>query len=216
MSSPLSESEIARELADYRVVLPPDALQTLSLYLELLLQWNKKINLTGLKEPRTIVRRLFAESLYAANFVELKGWLVDIGSGAGFPGLALKLVAPDLRVTLIEARQKKCAFLKEVARQCGFDNVEVVAERFQAWAARQSADIGVNIITTRAVVASPELLQPTRNLLAPEGRLILFLTRDLASGVSQTPGFMWLPFEPYPSNASDGLQMASMVDACNI
>lgn len=183
-------------------------MEKLSLYLELLLRWNRKVNLTGLKDPRTIARRLFAESLYAANLIELKGWLVDVGSGAGFPGLALKLAAPDLRVTLIEARQKKCAFLKEVARQCAFSEVHVVAERFQSWAARQPADTRADIITTRAVDTSPELLQTARKLLAPNRFLVLFTSRALAARLCKTPGLSWLPFEAYPSDPSNGIQMA--------
>jgi 16S rRNA (guanine527-N7)-methyltransferase len=195
-------------LADYNVALAAPALEKLSLYLELLLRWNRKVNLTGLKDPRTIVRRLFAESLYAANLIELKGWLVDIGSGAGFPGLALKLAAPSLRVTLIEARQKKCAFLKEVAQQCGFDRVEVVAELFQSWAARQTAKRRADLITTRAVDTSPQLLQSAQKLLLPGGRLVLFTSRALAARLTRTPGLSWLPFEAYPADESNGLQMA--------
>ena len=144
MAAPLSEAEIARELAGFGLQLPPPAMAQLSRYLELLLQWNRRVNLTGLRDPREIVRRLFGESLAISRAVELRGWLVDVGSGAGFPGLALKLVAPDLRVTLVEARQKKCAFLKEVARQCGFAGVDVVAERFEGWVGRvaEKADGG--------------------------------------------------------------------------
>ncbi len=203
-------------MADYRVVLPPATLEKLSRYLELLLRWNRKVNLTGLQDPRTIVRRLFAESLYAANVIQLAGWLVDVGSGAGFPGLALKLIAPDLRVTLIEARHKKCAFLKEVARECGFAGVEVVAESFQLWAAGVSAATRADIITTRAVDVAPELLQACRKLLLPYGFLVLFTSPELAARIAQTPGWKWLPFEPYPPDASAGLQCASLqlTDKC--
>ncbi|HXE74877.1 MAG TPA: 16S rRNA (guanine(527)-N(7))-methyltransferase RsmG [Candidatus Xenobia bacterium] len=208
MPALLSEKEIARELADYNVALPPTALPKLSLYLELLLRWNCKVNLTGLKDPRTIVRRLFAESLYAVNVVELTGWLVDIGSGAGFPGLALKLAAPDLRVTLIEARQKKCAFLKEVARQCQFTNVEVVADRFEHWARRRAGSEQANLITTRAVVVSAELLHTTAMCLLPGGKLLVFTTPELARKIRKTADFEWIPFKPSPCDPNRGLQVA--------
>lgn len=208
MPSALSEKEIARELADYKVVLPSDALKNLAIYLELLLHWNRRVNLTGLKHPRTIVRRLFAESLYAANVVELAGWLVDIGSGAGFPGLAVKLVSPELRVTLVEARQKKCAFLKEVVGQCGFAEVEVAAERFETWAGSLPPQRQPGVITTRAVDMVPELLQIVNKLLAPGGSLVLFTTRQLAARITRAPGWEWLPFEPYPPDSSKGLQIA--------
>lgn len=195
MAAPLSEAEIARELAAFQIELSPPALSQLSLYLELLLHWNRRINLTGIRDPKTIVRRLFAESLCIAQAVELRGWLVDVGSGAGFPGLALKLAAPDLRVTLIEVRQKKCAFLKEVARQCGFAGVEVVAERFQEWAARVAAK--ADLITTRAVNVDAALLQAFKKLLAPRGRAVFLTSSKLASAIqAEQSDFHWSVFRP--------------------
>ena len=190
MAALLSEPEIAAELAAFDITLPSSALSQLSRYLELLLHWSRRVNLTGLRDPKTIVRRLFGESLCIARVVELRGWLVDVGSGAGFPGLALKLVAPELRVTLIEARQKKCAFLKEVARQCGFTQGEVVAERFEDWAAQESRR--ANLITTRAVKANADLLQTMKTLLAPGGKIVLLTTPDLASAIqAQEPALEW-------------------------
>ncbi|MGH9788588.1 MAG: 16S rRNA (guanine(527)-N(7))-methyltransferase RsmG [Candidatus Acidiferrales bacterium] len=182
MSAPLSHFEIARELAPFEITLSPPALSQLSRYLELLLRWNERINLTGIRDPNDMVRRLFGESLSIARAVELRGWLVDIGSGAGFPGLALKLMAPDLRVTLIEARQKKCAFLKQVALECGFTGVEVVAERFEDWA--RGAEMTADLITTRAVNVDRELLQNLKSILAPGGKAVFLTTADLAEEIS--------------------------------
>lgn len=200
MSPPLSESEIARELADFEIALPPPAMAQLSRYLELLLHWNRRVNLTGLRQPRAIVRRLFAESLYVSRVVELRGWLVDIGSGAGFPGLALKLVAPELRVTLVEARHKKCAFLKEVTRECGFAPVEVVAERFEDWAARQTK--AADIITTRAVERDAKLLAAIRQLLGPGGHAVFFTTAKLAKRLVSLGASS---FSPYPTETNRGI-----------
>jgi len=170
VAASLSEHEIARELASYQVELSPAALHQLSCYLELLLRWNQRINLTGYRDPHQIVRRLFGESLFLAQVIELRGWLVDVGSGAGFPGLALKLAAPDLRATLIESRRKKGAFMKEVARSCEFYNVDVVVERFESWARRPVGPGKPSIVTTRAVKPGRELLDLTRALLADQGK----------------------------------------------
>lgn len=197
----LSESEIAAELAAFDVTLPPPALSQLSCYLELLLRWNLRINLTGLRDPETIVRRLFGESLRIARAVELRGRLVDIGSGAGFPGLALKLVAPEMRVTLIEARQKKCAFLKEVVRQCGFSHVEVVAKRFEEWARREEGT--ADLITTRAVTVDAKLLQAAKTLLAPAGKAILLTTPELARAIqTEHSGWLWVAIPPAHSGSA--------------
>jgi len=200
VAAPLSEAEIASELAPFGIVLPPPGLSQLSRYLELLMRWNKRINLTGIRDPRTIVRRLFAESLCIARAVDLRGWLVDVGSGAGFPGLALKLAAPELRVTLIEARQKKCAFLKQVALECGFSGVEVVAERFEDWVGKTEEQ--PRIITTRAVIVDSELLQTLRRILAPQGKAVFLTTQQLALEIrAEQRDWTWLTL---PVAFSDG------------
>lgn len=192
MAAPLSEREIARELAAYGVELGAAALAQLSCYLELLLRWNQRFNLTGVREPRQIVRRLFGESLFLASVVELRGWLVDVGSGAGFPGLALKLAAPELRVTLVESRRKKCVFLKEVVRECGFSTVDVVGARFEAWVRAGVGEDRPSMITTRAVKVDEELLALMHELLAPEGRTVLLSSMDLAARIQkQSSGWRW-------------------------
>ncbi|MEE9233994.1 MAG: 16S rRNA (guanine(527)-N(7))-methyltransferase RsmG [Candidatus Acidoferrales bacterium] len=183
MAVPLSSREIARELAEYRVELPQPAMAQLSAYLELLLRWNRRINLTGLRDPHAILRRLFGESLYLSRVVELRGWLVDIGSGAGFPGLALKLVAPGLRVTLIESRRRKCAFLKEVVRECAFSEVDVVGGRFESWLQGPGGRRKADLITTRAVIVDPRLLEQIQQLLSPSGRAVFLTTAALAGQI---------------------------------
>ena len=192
MAASLSEHEIARELASYQVELSPAALHQLSCYLELLLRWNQRINLTGYRDPHQIVRRLFGESLFLAQVIELRGWLVDVGSGAGFPGLALKLAAPDLRATLIESRWKKGAFMKEVARSCEFYNVDVVVERFESWARRPLGPGKPTIVTTRAVKPGRELLDLTRALLAEQGKAVFLTTTARAAEIrGSASGWSW-------------------------
>ena len=189
---PLSTRDIAAELAPFGVELTERGLEQLSLYLELLLRWNRRVNLTGLRQPRTIVRRLFGESLYLSRVVELRGWLVDVGSGAGFPGLALKLVAPDLRVTLIEARQRKCAFLKEVVRECGFYAIDVVTERFESWVGGRESREKADLITTRAVKVDNRLLESMSAFLSEKGKAIFFATSDNAGSImSHASGLVW-------------------------
>ncbi|MEE8200714.1 MAG: 16S rRNA (guanine(527)-N(7))-methyltransferase RsmG [Candidatus Acidoferrales bacterium] len=183
MAVPLSSREIARELAEYQVELSQPALAQLSAYLELLLRWNRRINLTGLRDPHAILRRLFGESLYLSRVVELRGWLVDIGSGAGFPGLALKLVAPGLRVTLIESRRRKCAFLKEVVRECAFSEVDVVGGRFENWLQGPGGRRKADLITTRAVIVDPRLLEQIHHRLSPSGRAVFLTTAALAGQI---------------------------------
>src|ERR1039458_3252543 len=114
--------------------LTPAQLDQISTYIDLLQRWNARINLTAIRDPEEAVTRHFGESLFLARHVPLQGSLLDIGSGAGFPGLALKIVFPDLSVTLLEPVTKKRAFLKEAARVCGFTQVTVRGQRLEALA----------------------------------------------------------------------------------
>jgi len=105
--------------------------QKLSAYLDLLLRWNARTNLTSIRQPEEIVRRHFGESLFAAaNLGEpLPDTLLDLGSGAGFPGLPIALAHPQIAVTLAESQGKKASFLREAVRSLERGNVEVWAGR---------------------------------------------------------------------------------------
>ncbi|MDE1175907.1 MAG: 16S rRNA (guanine(527)-N(7))-methyltransferase RsmG [Edaphobacter sp.] len=124
----LSESRIAELLAPYLAV-PQGILPRLSIYLDLLVRWNGRTNLTAIREPEEMVRRHFGESLFAAQHVGTPETLLDLGSGAGFPGLPIALSRPEIAVTLAESQGKKASFLREAVRTLQMDNVEVWAGR---------------------------------------------------------------------------------------
>src|ERR1700739_1060585 len=111
----LSRDEIVHSLLPYGgKALTNSQLASLAKYLELLKKWNQTIPLTSIEDDREIVARHFGESIFAASSLSLgRGRLADVGSGAGFPGLPLKIVFPELHVTLVEPNIKKCAFLRE-------------------------------------------------------------------------------------------------------
>jgi 16S rRNA (guanine527-N7)-methyltransferase len=121
--------------------LNPTQLQQLSRYLDLLLRWNARMNLTSVREPKQIVARHFGESLFAAvhlyppSSLQLAACsLVDIGSGAGFPGLPIRIWASGLRVTLLESNQRKSTFLRQVVRALGLEQVDVFTGRAEVFA----------------------------------------------------------------------------------
>jgi 16S rRNA (guanine527-N7)-methyltransferase len=116
----LSDSAIASHLQPYlidKVAIPQTLYPQLSLYLDLLLKWNARTNLTAIRDPEEIVRRHFGESLFAAQYLDpATNTLLDFGSGAGFPGLPIALLRPEIQVTLAESQNKKATFLREVVR----------------------------------------------------------------------------------------------------
>src|ERR1700753_3420102 len=116
----LSESAIAELLTPYLSPYPSNVpatlLPQLSTYLDLLLKWNARTNLTAICDPEEIVRLHFGESLFVARHLHPRETLLDRGSGEVFPGIPVKLALPDLRVTLAESQNKKAAFLQEAVR----------------------------------------------------------------------------------------------------
>ena len=175
----------------------PQVNQTLC-YLDLLLRWNEKINLTAIRNPHECVTRHFGESLFIANHLQLKGSLLDVGSGAGFPGLALKIVLPELSVTLLEPIAKKRAFLKEAARVCKFDHVQVRGERLEDLV-RANPMPAFDFATMRAVGNLGVLVPLAAGCLAPGGSVLLWLTQDQAAALpSMKCGLTWNPPWPIP------------------
>ena len=100
-------------------------------YMEMLIEWNKKMNLTGITEPVEIIKRHFLDCLSVARMEDFKqsGSLIDVGTGAGFPGLPLKIAFPELEVTLVDSLQKRIGFLEAVVGELGLDNVACVHSR---------------------------------------------------------------------------------------
>lgn len=118
----------------------------LAIYLDLILKWNARTNLTAIRTPEEIVQRHFGESLFAGAHLGACATLLDFGSGAGFPGLPIQLLRPDIAVTLAESQGKKAAFLREVIRSLGLPT-EVWAHRVEAMPTARR----FGVVTLRAV-----------------------------------------------------------------
>jgi len=158
-------------------------------YLELLGLWGKKINLTGIHEREEIVKIHFGESIFAFSAgMRQEGRLADLGTGSGFPGLALKLAAPNLLVTLVEPNKKKCAFLHEIVRKLGLRDVKIAPSKFE------NADIpegSLDAITCRALGLNEQLLGWSKRTLAQKGELFLWLGGHDCERASQILGWKW-------------------------
>lgn len=152
----------------------PEVMLGLITYLELLSKWNRKINLTAfdLDSPTdAAITRLIAEPVRAARAVQPSDRVaVDVGSGGGSPGLPLLLMCPWMRMTLVEARQRKAAFLREAVRVLGLD-AEVAAVRFED---RAIGERSVDVLSMRAVRPDRELVARIERVLAAGGKFIWF------------------------------------------
>src|ERR1700722_4281230 len=150
MPSPLNPETIAKLLQPYIAGVPnpdwPQVHAQLATYLDLILKWNARTNLTAIRTPEEIVRRHFGESLFVGDHLGNCPTLLDFGSGPGFPGLPIQLLRPDIAVTLAESQGKKAAFLREAVRTLNLPT-EVWPGRVEAIPATRQFDV----VTLRAV-----------------------------------------------------------------
>ena len=162
------------------------------------------MNLTAIRQPEEIVTRHFGESLFAARHLFPKTdpnsaqSVIDVGSGAGFPGVPIKIWAPEIILTLIEANQKKATFLREATRKLTLTNVNVFSGRAEDYAVR-----GTEVVTIRAVERFESILPIAANLVAPKGRLALLIGESqLATAQRLTPTFTWTSPIPIPKSST--------------
>jgi 16S rRNA (guanine527-N7)-methyltransferase len=146
-------------------------------YFRLLTAWNAKINLTALdlvRDTDKAVDRLLIEPLVAVRHVrEGAGRAIDIGSGGGSPAIPMKLARPDLSFTLVEAKTRKCAFLREAGRQLEID-LRVETTRYELLLSRPEFHEAFDVVTLRAVRVEPKVLFGLQAFLKPGGEILLF------------------------------------------
>lgn len=203
----MESSRIARLLQPFAgAELAPDLLGKLDVYLELLMLWNARVNLTAIRDPEQIVTRHFGESLFAARQLFDPAApplaLADVGSGAGFPGVPMKLWSPHLRLTLIESQNKKATFLREVIRALELPEAEVFCGRAEQWG--KTADV----VTMRAVEQFERVLPVAAEVTAPGGKLCLLIGGKQRNAARQLVGEGWMWSDPVAIPQSDDRMIA--------
>jgi len=192
----LSPSSILSALQPFGVAPTTEQVDAIRRYIELLVLWNEQVGLTALSDPEEVLTRHFGESLFAARHVPFgHSRLADIGTGGGFPGLAIKIFRPDIELFLVESNKKKAAFLAEAVRTLGVNHVDIVAARFEDW--RPGAK-SLDLITSRALGRYSFLMRWAVETLKPTGKLILWLGDDEGNRVQMRPGWHWDPPERIP------------------
>jgi len=188
-SQTLSTAIITRAMQEYNLTATADQVVQVQLYLRLLLTWNTKVNLTAIQDPLEILYRHFCESMYAADAVPLqKGRLADIGSGAGFPGLPLKILRPQLDLHLVEANIKKATFLAEVIRELVLRDVRVLVGRYEDLVEEIAP---LDFVCTRAVGGFPSLVTWAKSEQIGAKHVVLWIGgRDLED-VRKREGWSW-------------------------
>ena len=162
------------------VFLSRDAWSKLELYLALLSKWSSRINLISQRDLPAIATKHLGQALMMVPVASSlpNRVILDLGSGAGFPAIPLKIALPDSYFILVESRRKRANLLKEIIRSVGLDRIEVVNDRIEDWGGRQG---GVDLITARAVAAPGKMLELVQDYLSPHGWVLTSLSEGTAT-----------------------------------
>lgn len=150
---------LVSSISEYKIKLSNQQISQLELYYQLLVEWNEKINLTAITDAQGVAVKHFADSLSMLNYINLpqNAKVIDIGTGAGFPGIVLKIARPDIQLTLLDSLKKRFIFLEEVCKEISIDAVMLQgrAEEFgQSIDYRESYDLAVSRAVARLNVLS--------------------------------------------------------------
>jgi 16S rRNA (guanine527-N7)-methyltransferase len=184
-------------------VLTPSQVRGISIYIDLLVKWNAHISLTAVRKPEEIVTRHFGESIFAARhlfpaersagidpgsrFQAPAQHVIDLGSGAGFPGLPIKIWATRVHLTLIEANQKKATFLREAIRSLKLTGADVFSGRAEDFPGPKGS-----LVTLRAVERLEVILPVAARLAGSDGRMAILVGEAQVRGIRETlPGLQW-------------------------
>ena len=157
---------LAEGLSALELALPASGPQQLLDYIALIEKWNKTYNLTAIRTPEHMIREHLLDSLAVSPHIEA-GSLLDLGSGAGLPGIPLRIARPELQVTLLESSSKKCAFLTQALIELGLTDVDVACRRAEEY----RPDAPFDSVITRAFADLKTIAALGVPLLAPGGRL---------------------------------------------
>lgn len=159
---------IAGGLAAMHVEVPAAAPGRMAAHLELIAKWNRVHNLTAVRETGQMVVLHVLDSLSLLPHLERAKCVLDVGTGPGFPGIALAIARPELEVTLLDSNHKKCTFLEQAKTELGLANVTVVCERVEQWHPERAFDA----VVSRAFADLADFVVQAKHLVAPGGRMI--------------------------------------------
>ncbi len=162
------EAQVAAGVAAMGIDLDASARERLVAHLELIAKWNRVHNLTAVRETEQMVVLHLLDSLCVLPHLEDAKTIVDVGSGAGLPGIPIAIARPQARVTLLDSSHKKCAFLQQAKTELALENVEVVCDRVEKWMPAAKFDA----VISRAFSDLADFVAQAQHLVAPGGRLI--------------------------------------------
>lgn len=185
-------TRLSRRAAKAGVFLPDALADRLADYYELLSRWNRKINLTALDNPDEAIDRLLLEPILAARHVPAGNVdIMDIGSGGGSPAIPLKLSAPSSRLTMVEVKARKSAFLREAVRTLGLQRTTVETSRYEELLARPDLHEAFGLLSLRAIRVEVRTLLTLQAFIKPGGLIFLFRGPSGPDAPEVVPPLRW-------------------------
>jgi 16S rRNA (guanine527-N7)-methyltransferase len=185
-------SRLSRRAKKAGVFLPDELSARLTCYYELLSKWNSKINLTALDRPDDAIDRLLLEPVLAARYLPpTTSTLMDVGSGGGSPAIPLKLCAPTAALTMVEAKARKSAFLREAVREIRLEKTTVENARYEELLARPELHEAFDVLSLRAVRVEVRTLLTLQAFVRPGGLLFLFRGASGPDSPDVVPPLRW-------------------------
>lgn len=164
--------ELKELLNDININIEDNTVEQFYLYMNLLLEWNEKINLTAITEPKEIILKHFVDCGTALKYLKEENKILDLGTGAGFPGIPLKLLNKELNITLVDSLNKRINFLNEVIDRLNLKNINTVHSRAEDLSRNKKYRENFDIILSRAVANMSVLLEYTLPFLKVGGKCI--------------------------------------------
>lgn len=184
----MNKEKFIEELEKINIILTEEQIEKLDKFYKLLIEWNKKINLTRIEDEKEVYLKHFYDSLTIVKVVDLNkiNTLCDVGTGAGFPGIVLKIVFPNLKITLIDSLQKRVNYLNTIIKELNLNNIEAVHARGEEYKGK------FDLVTSRAVANIEKLVKYTMHLVSPSGIFVAMkgdidneLTEDIKRKLSK-------------------------------
>ncbi len=166
------EEILNKHLKEINIELKKEQTEKFYKYMNLLLEWNEKINLTAITEPEEVILKHFVDSLTISKYIEKGAKLIDMGTGAGFPGIPLKILRDDIEITLADSLNKRINFLNEVIKELNLKNIQTVHTRAEEFGKNKKYRESFDIATSRAVANLSTLSEYLIPLVKPNGKVI--------------------------------------------
>ena len=182
--------EFSNLMIDYgkeiNIVFTEEQLQKFYQYMNLLIEWNEKINLTAIVEPKEIILKHFIDSLTIIKYIEPNKSVIDIGTGAGFPGIPVKIMREDLDITLLDSLNKRIHFLNEVIQKLELKNITAIHARIEEFAKNKQYREAFDVATSRAVANLTTLSEYMLPMVDLKGMVICMKGSEINEEISKS------------------------------